>query len=72
VKRMRAEITIIDKTYSIIRNILENARSKVYRTVNFVMVQAYWNIGKIIVEEEQNGKDKAKYGSYLIKNYQRN
>jgi len=64
---MRAEITIIDKTYSIIRNILENARSKVYRTVNFVMVQAYWNIGKIIVEEEQNGKDKAKYGSYLIK-----
>jgi len=31
------------------------------------MVQAYWNIGKIIVEEEQNGKDKAKYGLYLIK-----
>ena len=31
------------------------------------MVQDYWNIGKIIVEEEQNGKDKAKYGLYLIK-----
>ncbi|MBC8385030.1 MAG: DUF1016 domain-containing protein [Candidatus Cloacimonetes bacterium] len=64
---MKSEISNIDKTYSIIRDILENARSKVYRTVNIVMVQAYWNIGKIIVEEEQKGKDKAKYGSYLIK-----
>lgn len=64
---MREEITIIDETYGIIRNILKDARYKVYRTVNFVMVQAYWNIGKIIVEEEQKGKDKAKYGSYLIK-----
>ncbi|NQU84555.1 MAG: DUF1016 domain-containing protein, partial [Mariniphaga sp.] len=55
------------KTYSTIRSILDNARSKVYRTVNFVMVLAYWNIGKIIVEEEQKGKEKAEYGSYLIK-----
>jgi predicted nuclease of restriction endonuclease-like (RecB) superfamily len=66
-KRMRTNITTIDKTYSTIRSILQNARSKVYRSVNFIMVQAYWNIGKIIVEEEQKGKDKAKYGSYLIK-----
>jgi predicted nuclease of restriction endonuclease-like (RecB) superfamily len=64
---MNKEISNINKTYSTIRSILDNARSKVYRTVNFVMVQAYWNIGKIIVEEEQKGKDKAKYGSYLIK-----
>ncbi len=64
---MNKEISNINKTYSTIRSILDNARSKVYRTVNFVMVQAYWNIGKIIVEEEQKGKDRAKYGSYLIK-----
>ena len=31
------------------------------------MVETYWNIGKQIVEEEQNGEDRAKYGSYLIK-----
>jgi predicted nuclease of restriction endonuclease-like (RecB) superfamily len=31
------------------------------------MVEAYWNIGQQIVEEEQNGKDRAEYGSYLIK-----
>jgi predicted nuclease of restriction endonuclease-like (RecB) superfamily len=35
--------------------------------VNFIMVEAYWNIGQQIVEEEQNGKDRAEYGSYLIK-----
>ena len=30
------------------------------------MVQAYWNIGRIIVEEEQKGKTKAEYGEYLL------
>ena len=33
---------------------------------NFAMVQAYWNIGRIIVEEEQKGKTKADYGKQLI------
>jgi predicted GNAT family N-acyltransferase len=32
------------------------------------MVQAYWHIGKVIVEEEQRGKAKAEYGEYLLKN----
>ncbi len=32
------------------------------------MVEAYWNIGKQIVQEEQNGKNRADYGAYLIKN----
>lgn len=31
------------------------------------MVQTYWNIGKRIVEEEQNGEERAKYGSSLLK-----
>ncbi len=31
------------------------------------MVQAYWNIGRLIVEEEQRGKQRAEYGRYLIK-----
>lgn len=41
----------IDSLYLKIREILENARNKVYRTANFEMVLAYWNIGKEIVEE---------------------
>jgi hypothetical protein len=30
------------------------------------MVQAYWNLGRLIVEEEQNGKERAEHGKYLI------
>ena len=40
----------------------------VYTSVNSAMVQAYWFIGKRIIEEEQNGKGRAEYGTYLIKN----
>lgn len=32
-----------------------------------LLVLAYWKIGKTIVEEEQQGKERAEYGSYLIK-----
>ncbi|SFV70787.1 FIG074102: hypothetical protein [hydrothermal vent metagenome] len=53
--------------YQSIKNILQTARNKVYKEVNFIMVEAYWNIGKQIVQEEQKGEDRAKYGSYLIK-----
>ena len=53
--------------YQTIKIILQTARDKAYKQVNFIMVEAYWNIGKQIVEEEQKGEDRAKYGSYLIK-----
>lgn len=51
-----------DALYNTINQIIEEARNKVYRTANFTMVQAYWSIGKTIVEEEQNGKERAEYG----------
>jgi len=57
----------INKTYKAVKEILEAARSTAYRAVNFAMVQAYWNIGRVIVEEEQRGKATAGYGEYLIK-----
>lgn len=53
--------------FDTINAILEQARNTVYRTANFTMVQAYWSIGKAIVEEEQKGKDRAEYGQELIK-----
>lgn len=56
-----------DTLYNTINQIIEDARNTVYRTANFTMVQAYWNIGKTIVEEEQNGKERAEYGQELIK-----
>ena len=51
-----------------IKEILSNARKRAYSAVNTAMVEAYWNIGKRIVEEEQEGKDRASYGKEIIKN----
>ena len=51
--------------YEQIKKILSEARNKVYQTANFAMVEAYWNIGKSIVEQ-QDGYEKAEYGSRLI------
>ncbi|CAD0009555.1 PDDEXK nuclease domain-containing protein [Flavobacterium salmonis] len=47
--------------------LLQNARQQVLRTVNSTMTATYYGIGKIIVEEEQNGKDRAEYGKQLLK-----
>jgi len=57
-----------DDFYLKIKNLLQTARDSAYRQVNFIMVETYWNIGKQIIQEEQNGEDRAKYGSNLIKN----
>jgi predicted nuclease of restriction endonuclease-like (RecB) superfamily len=56
----------IDNTYQSVKQILEEARRKSYTAVNLAMVQAYWHIGRIIVEEEQRGKAKADYGEFLL------
>ena len=49
-----------------IKNILDQARSKARTAVNTAMVEAYWLIGKRIVDEEQQGEEKAQYGKRLI------
>ena len=56
----------LESVYNNIKNVLDEARSKAFRSVNFAMVQAYWHIGRLIVEEEQNGKERADYGESLI------
>ena len=48
-----------------IRNVLNSARSKAYAAVNFAMVEAYWNVGRLIVEK-QGGEERAAYGDRLI------
>lgn len=53
--------------YDSIKEILTSAREKAYKAVNFAMVEAYWNIGKLIVES-QDGNERAEYGDYLLKN----
>ncbi|TVR70071.1 MAG: DUF1016 domain-containing protein [Marinilabiliales bacterium] len=57
----------IDILYKRVREILDKARERVYHTANIEMVQAYWDIGREIVEEEQKGQRRAEYGSFLLK-----
>ena len=57
---------IMDLTfYSHIKEILDNARKKTYNAINFAMVEAYWEIGKSIVEM-QGGNETAEYGTNLL------
>jgi hypothetical protein len=51
-----------------IKQILKEARAKAYNAVNYTMVEAYWLIGRRIVEEIQNGEHRANYGEQVIKN----
>ena len=60
-------VEIEDSIYKEIKSILEQARNKVYKVANSTMVEAYWNIGRVIVEK-QGGNNKAEYGTALIKN----
>lgn len=62
---MNTEISTTE-LYGEIRNVLASARQKIARTVNTTLVEAYWQVGRHIVEYEQQGKAKAAYGSDLI------
>lgn len=53
--------------YTQIVDLLQSARSKVVRTVNQTMVLTYFEIGRMIVEEEQDGKERADYGKQILK-----
>ena len=50
-----------------IKQIIHDARAHAIRSVDFCRVQMYWAIGQRIVEKEQQGKERADYGTYLIK-----
>jgi predicted nuclease of restriction endonuclease-like (RecB) superfamily len=50
-----------------VRAILQQARQNVYSAVNTAMVEAYWQVGRRIVEEEQNGQERADYGKNLLR-----
>ena len=56
----------INRLYVNIKELVVKSRNKVYKTINIEMINLYWNIGKMIVEN-QEGDIKAKYKDYLIK-----
>lgn len=47
---------------------LIQARKKAYQSVNSTIVMSYWSIGKLIVEDEQNGNFRAEYGKNVLEN----
>ena len=62
------KIQDIHHLYNEVREIIASARQSAVRSVDFYRVQMYWNIGKRILETEQEGKERAEYGTYLLKN----
>ena len=51
-----------------VKGIIDASRANAVRSVDFCRVQMYWAIGKRIFEKEQQGKERAEYGTYLIRN----
>lgn len=49
-----------------IKKLLEAARNNVVKQVNTTMLMTYFEIGRRIVEQEQNGESQADYGQYLL------
>ena len=60
------EYTAMDKWIEEIKEIMETAKRRVARDVNNVMIEAYWQLGKSIVEHEQDGELKAQYGKRVL------
>ena len=50
-----------------IKTLIQSARTNAYQAINSAMIEAYWEIGKRIVEEEQNGNQRGSYGQEIIK-----
>ncbi len=57
---------VIAELYREVRAVLEQARVSAYRLVNVAMVRAYWHVGRLIVEHEQGGRERAAYGEAVL------
>lgn len=62
----KSNISTSGQLFAEIRQILIGARQTAYKAVNFAMVTAYWNIGRLIVEDEQQGSTRAEYGKAVL------
>ncbi len=57
-----------DSLFQSVKEIIRQSREKVFRIANSTLLLTYWQIGKLIVEDEQQGKERAEYGKYTLKN----
>ena len=56
----------MNQLYHHIAQILHTARRQAAQAVNVAMVRSYWEIGRVIVEEEQQGRHRAEYGANMM------
>lgn len=57
-----------DSLFQSVKEIIKQSREKVFRIANSTLLLTYWQIGQLIVDDEQKGKERATYGSYMLKN----
>ena len=57
--------------YHGIRDVLLTARKQARQAINDTMVQAYWHVGRLIVEDEQGGQTRAEYGKGVLEDLAR-
>ncbi len=57
-----------DSLFQSVKEIIIQSREKMFRVANSTLLLTYWQIGKLIVEDEQKGKERAEYGKYTLKN----
>jgi predicted nuclease of restriction endonuclease-like (RecB) superfamily len=62
------EMKLRNEFVSDIRDIITTAKTNAIRSVDFQRVMMYWKLGERILVEEQQGKERAEYGSYLLQN----
>lgn len=66
IKKSNTPAKPTESFYNNVKEIIEQGRKQAFRAVNTLMVKTYWEIGRVIFREEQQGKKRADYGSYLI------
>lgn len=57
-----------DFLFQSVKEIIKQSCEKVFRIANSTLLLTYWKIGQFIVEDEQQGKERAEYGKYMLKN----
>ncbi len=57
-----------DSLFLSVKEIINQSRERVFRLANSTLLLSYWQIGQLIVEDEQQGKERAEYGKFVLKN----
>lgn len=65
-QNMKEDFTKDNPLFQKVAELIELSRRKVIATVNLTMVHTYFEIGRMIVEEQQQGKERAKYGQHIL------